>query len=139
MAILAAVVDVMTQSGTTPRSNEPTAESGRLGVVYVHSSPTERARVQRLLESGGFAVATAATPHEAVERADVVSPALVVVDAVPDVPRGVDGFVDSCHSLTPCQASTPRLPHLRLRRTTRPTGVCESPVRASEATELTSG
>jgi signal transduction histidine kinase len=71
----------MTQSGTTPGANPPDAGHERLRVLYVHSSASERARMQQLLEADAFDVVAVESPREALVRAAGVAPDLVVFDA----------------------------------------------------------
>ena len=80
MAILAAVVDGMTQRSATTVAGETGTALNRLRVLYVHPSPEQRARMHDVLESHGFQAIEAASPQDAIVRADNLPLNLLFVD-----------------------------------------------------------
>ena len=79
MAILAAVVDGTTQQNPVLRPGETAAADGHPRVLYVHASPDQRARMEQVFAESGFRYFDA-SPQDAVERADSVTPDVIVVD-----------------------------------------------------------
>ncbi len=87
-----------------PRSNPP--QAARSTILVVDDSPTFRAELQRLLEEGDYAVATATTGEEGLKLAASLRPAAILVDSV--MP-GIDGAtlirrvrLDAALRGTPC-------------------------------------